>query len=301
MVPARPGRADLLAGAFQMAGTTARRRAPDTPCPAHITALDHEGKPVQAAEVMVVNTDDPARATWDGLMTGGDARVEVPTGNYSVAVGVFDTDAKGNPPKRNCCPRPMSRCPPRARASRSTAARRASRVHDRAAEHVRRRRRRLGPRYRRPSASAETSEPSPARRSTSAPRHRPSTACSTTSSSAARSRRPRSPRTATCWRCPAATGYPPARPTGRELLAGHRRLRPTRPTSPAGPPYSTTAGCTVAASTARAARPAERDRARADRRPPLHLAPASLRLRGLMLPPCHRPDSWTVSWNATSS
>ena len=61
-----------------------------------IKALDHEGNPAQAAEVMVVNTDDPARATWDGIMTGGDARVEVPTGNYGVAVGIFDTDAKGN-------------------------------------------------------------------------------------------------------------------------------------------------------------------------------------------------------------
>ncbi|HEY4459280.1 MAG TPA: hypothetical protein VGN81_33520 [Pseudonocardiaceae bacterium] len=61
-----------------------------------IKALDHEGHPAQAAEVLVVNADDPARATWDGLMTGGDARIEVPTGNYGVAVGIFDTDAKGN-------------------------------------------------------------------------------------------------------------------------------------------------------------------------------------------------------------
>ena len=61
-----------------------------------VKAVDHEGNPAKAAEVFVVNTDDPTRATWDGLMTGGDARVEVPTGNYGVAVGIFDTDAKGN-------------------------------------------------------------------------------------------------------------------------------------------------------------------------------------------------------------
>jgi hypothetical protein len=61
-----------------------------------IKALDHEGTPAAAAEVVVVNTDDPARATWDGIMTGGDSRIQVPAGHYGVAVAIFNTDAKGN-------------------------------------------------------------------------------------------------------------------------------------------------------------------------------------------------------------
>ena len=65
--------------------------------PLHVTALDHEGKPVQAAEIVVINTDDPARAQWDGLMFDGDSRISVPAGHYSVAVAAFETDAKDNP------------------------------------------------------------------------------------------------------------------------------------------------------------------------------------------------------------
>ncbi len=61
-----------------------------------IKALDHEGTPAAAAEVVVVNTDDPAKANWDGIMSGGESRIQVPAGHYSVAVAVFDTDAKGN-------------------------------------------------------------------------------------------------------------------------------------------------------------------------------------------------------------
>ena len=61
----------------------------------HIKAVDHEGTPAAVAEVVVINTDDPTRAHWDGLMTGGDSRIEVPTGHYSVAVAIFNTDAKG--------------------------------------------------------------------------------------------------------------------------------------------------------------------------------------------------------------
>src|SRR5437763_1767079 len=61
----------------------------------HIKAVDHEGTPAAVAEVVVINTDDPTRAHWDGLMTGGDARIEVPAGHYSVAVAIFNTDAKG--------------------------------------------------------------------------------------------------------------------------------------------------------------------------------------------------------------
>ena len=62
----------------------------------HITAVDHEGNPVQAAEVIAVNTDDPSKADWDGIMTAGDARVEVPAGHYSVGVAAFETDSAGN-------------------------------------------------------------------------------------------------------------------------------------------------------------------------------------------------------------
>lgn len=62
----------------------------------HITALDHSGNPVPAAEVIAVNTDDPAKANWDGIMTGGDSRIEVPAGHYSVAVAAFETDAAGD-------------------------------------------------------------------------------------------------------------------------------------------------------------------------------------------------------------
>ena len=62
----------------------------------HITAVDHAGKPVPAAEVIAVNTDDPAKANWDGIMNAGDARIEVPAGHYSVAVAAFETDAAGN-------------------------------------------------------------------------------------------------------------------------------------------------------------------------------------------------------------
>jgi hypothetical protein len=65
--------------------------------PLHVTALDHEGKPVPAAEIVVINTDDPARAQWDGLMFDGDSRISVPAGHYSVAVAGFETDAKDNP------------------------------------------------------------------------------------------------------------------------------------------------------------------------------------------------------------
>ena len=61
-----------------------------------IKALDHEGRPAAAAEVIVTDVDDPTRANWDGVMADGDARIEVPDGNYSVAVAVFDTDAAGN-------------------------------------------------------------------------------------------------------------------------------------------------------------------------------------------------------------
>ena len=61
----------------------------------HITAVDHAGKPVPAAEVIAVNTDDPTKANWDGIMNAGDARVEVPAGHYSVAVAAFETDSAG--------------------------------------------------------------------------------------------------------------------------------------------------------------------------------------------------------------
>lgn len=61
-----------------------------------IKALDHEGRPAAAAEVMVVNVDDPNRAAWDGIMASGDARVQVPVGHYGVAVAIFNSDAKGN-------------------------------------------------------------------------------------------------------------------------------------------------------------------------------------------------------------
>jgi hypothetical protein len=62
-----------------------------------IKALDHAGHPAAAAEVVVMNVDDPTKASWDGIMTDGDARIQVPYGNYSVGVIVFDTDAAGNP------------------------------------------------------------------------------------------------------------------------------------------------------------------------------------------------------------
>ncbi|HJP80273.1 MAG TPA: S53 family peptidase [Pseudonocardiaceae bacterium] len=90
------GRISSLAS-FQVSGDDAPTATPRYAMSLlDIKALDHEGVPARAAEVLVVNTDDPARATWDGLMTGGDARIEVPTGNYGVAVGIFDTDAKGD-------------------------------------------------------------------------------------------------------------------------------------------------------------------------------------------------------------
>jgi hypothetical protein len=90
------GRISSLAP-FQVSGDDAPTVAPRYAMSLlDIKAVDHQGNPAQAAEVLVVNTDDPARATWDGLLTGGDARIEVPTGNYGVAVGIFDTDAKGN-------------------------------------------------------------------------------------------------------------------------------------------------------------------------------------------------------------
>ncbi|OLB73359.1 MAG: hypothetical protein AUI14_26290 [Actinobacteria bacterium 13_2_20CM_2_71_6] len=62
----------------------------------HIKALDHGGSPAAVAEVIVINTDDLTRAHWDGLMSGGDSRIQVPAGHYSVAVAIFNTDAKGN-------------------------------------------------------------------------------------------------------------------------------------------------------------------------------------------------------------
>jgi hypothetical protein len=61
-----------------------------------IKAYDHEGRPAGIAEVIVVNVDDPRRAAWGGLMASGDARIQVPTGHYSVMVAIFIADAKGN-------------------------------------------------------------------------------------------------------------------------------------------------------------------------------------------------------------
>ncbi|MEV6606108.1 S53 family peptidase [Kutzneria sp. NPDC051319] len=84
--------------AFEIGGAKPAAAHPDyAMAPLHITALDHEGKPVQAAEVVVINTDDPGRAMWDGLMFTGDSRIAVPAGHYSVAVAAFETDAKDNP------------------------------------------------------------------------------------------------------------------------------------------------------------------------------------------------------------
>jgi hypothetical protein len=84
--------------AFTVGGARPATAHPDyAMAPLHVTALDHEGKPVQVAEIVVINTDDPARAQWDGLMFAGDSRISVPAGHYSVAVAAFETDAKGNP------------------------------------------------------------------------------------------------------------------------------------------------------------------------------------------------------------
>src|SRR5437773_781819 len=33
----------------------------------HVKAVDYEGVPAAAAEVIVINTDDPTRAHWDGI------------------------------------------------------------------------------------------------------------------------------------------------------------------------------------------------------------------------------------------
>jgi hypothetical protein len=63
----------------------------------HVKALDRHGKPVQAAEFVVINTDDPARAAYDGVMVGGDSRIQVPLGNYSVAVAGVETNTAGAP------------------------------------------------------------------------------------------------------------------------------------------------------------------------------------------------------------
>ena len=62
-----------------------------------VKAVDHAGKPAAAAEVIVVNADDPGRASWDGVLVGGEARIQVPTGHYGVAVAVFTSDAQDNP------------------------------------------------------------------------------------------------------------------------------------------------------------------------------------------------------------
>ncbi|QUQ72188.1 S53 family peptidase [Kutzneria sp. CA-103260] len=84
--------------AFQVGGARPAAARPNyAMAPLHVTALDHEGKPVSAAEIVVINTDDPARAQWDGLMFDGDSRISVPAGHYSVAVAAFETDAKDNP------------------------------------------------------------------------------------------------------------------------------------------------------------------------------------------------------------
>jgi hypothetical protein len=84
--------------AFEIGGAAPAAVHPNyVMAPLHITALDHEGKPAQAAEVVVINTDDPGRAMWDGLMVTGDSRIAVPAGHYSIAVAAFETDAKDNP------------------------------------------------------------------------------------------------------------------------------------------------------------------------------------------------------------
>lgn len=90
------GHISSLSG-FEVGGNGAVTARPQfAMAPLNVKALDHAGKPAAAAEVVVVNTDDPTKANWDGIMTGGDARIQVPAGHYSVAVAVFDTDAKGN-------------------------------------------------------------------------------------------------------------------------------------------------------------------------------------------------------------
>ncbi|WP_370948348.1 hypothetical protein AB5J62_12375 [Amycolatopsis sp. cg5] len=63
----------------------------------HVKAVNHTGKKAAAAEVLVVNTDNLATASWDGVMLDGDARIQVPNGHYSVAVAIFDTDEHDNP------------------------------------------------------------------------------------------------------------------------------------------------------------------------------------------------------------
>ncbi|GAA3434626.1 S53 family peptidase [Kutzneria kofuensis] len=84
--------------AFEIGGPKPAAAHPNyVMAPLHVTAVDHEGKPVQAAEVVVINTDDPGRAMWDGLMFTGDSRIAVPAGHYSVAVAAFETDANDNP------------------------------------------------------------------------------------------------------------------------------------------------------------------------------------------------------------
>ena len=83
--------------AFEIGGAVPAAHPNYVMAPLHITATDHEGKPVQAAEVVVINTDDPGRATWDGIMLTGDSRIAVPAGHYSVAVAAFETDAQDNP------------------------------------------------------------------------------------------------------------------------------------------------------------------------------------------------------------
>ncbi|WP_020660600.1 S53 family peptidase [Amycolatopsis benzoatilytica] len=62
-----------------------------------VKAVDHAGKPAAAAEILVVNADDPARATWDGLLVGGEAKIQIPAGHYGVAVAVFNTDDHDQP------------------------------------------------------------------------------------------------------------------------------------------------------------------------------------------------------------
>src|SRR5205823_804792 len=64
-----------------------------------VKAVDHEGVPAAAAEVIVINTDDPTRAHWGRILTGGHARNGGTARDHRLAVAILHPDPKGRTPE----------------------------------------------------------------------------------------------------------------------------------------------------------------------------------------------------------
>ncbi|MFD8491781.1 S8 family serine peptidase [Amycolatopsis sp. NPDC059657] len=83
--------------AFRIGAAEPRPAHPDSQMSLlRVKALTHIGKKAPEAEVVVINTDNLAAASYDGIMVDGEARLQVPNGHYSVAVAIYQTEDHNN-------------------------------------------------------------------------------------------------------------------------------------------------------------------------------------------------------------